>query len=305
MNKSEASELLNLSTNATKTEISSAYKKLFSDYQIRLSNAPTPHLKTLYQNNLKKLEDAMKVLLPEGLGGGLEDLPSDTPILNHEIKTNNNANTVVKTLSETPKNTQQKEKNKAEKNKAEKKPSNNLIKIMGFVSILSVAISVFIIIQYSSKNDIKVNDFTKINNELTETKDKLNKLQANFASITDNGKMKIINKYPSTMRISWFSVTYRDKDGNIKKFDSIEDGHVLDKSSNIYTYPNFTIKSGQTIELKHIVGNDIVWDGSVLTYAFAMVDINDPYAPIDMFSGIWNDKAVDGKLHINKPKHSH
>lgn len=51
-------EVLGLSENSSDTEIKKRYQELYEDYNIRLTNAPTPALKKLYQKNLQEIEDA-------------------------------------------------------------------------------------------------------------------------------------------------------------------------------------------------------------------------------------------------------
>src|SRR5688572_15404883 len=62
MTRKDALELLGLSADATAEEIGRQYAHHFSDYQIRLTNAPTPALKRLYQKNLAELEEAYALL---------------------------------------------------------------------------------------------------------------------------------------------------------------------------------------------------------------------------------------------------
>lgn len=46
-------EILNLDESATINEIEARFNELYSDFQIRLTNAPTPNLKKLYQKTYK------------------------------------------------------------------------------------------------------------------------------------------------------------------------------------------------------------------------------------------------------------
>jgi len=40
------------------------YQKLYNDFQIRLTNAPTPSLKKMYQKNIQDLRAAAEALAP-------------------------------------------------------------------------------------------------------------------------------------------------------------------------------------------------------------------------------------------------
>ena len=56
LSKEESLEILSLAEGASVQEIENKYNELYSDFQIRLTNAPTPNLKKLYQKNHQDLE---------------------------------------------------------------------------------------------------------------------------------------------------------------------------------------------------------------------------------------------------------
>ncbi len=298
MNKEEAMELLNVSSGSSNSEILKSYKQLFSDYQIRLTNAPTPHLKTLYQNNLKKLEDALKILLPEGGNLGNEDLPSVTPVISEQIQTGNLGNT-AKTPVTAPKTTKSGNHNKIEK----KTNSNILLPVLGLISVVSIALTVFVFMRYSGMYNSRASELEALEKENTELKTNLEKFEKNFASIKENGVMKITNGFSNEVIIAWWAVTYRDKEGNIRKFDSFKDGNSFDVANNRYKFPSYTLKPGQTQTMQYISGNDVVWDGSVVTYSLIALDSKNP-GTFFLFSGIWNEDSKDGKLFVSKPKYT-
>ena len=62
--ESEAAELLGVTPGAPPHEIRRKYQKIYNDYQIRLTNAPTASLKRMYQKNLQELKAAVEVLAP-------------------------------------------------------------------------------------------------------------------------------------------------------------------------------------------------------------------------------------------------
>jgi hypothetical protein len=84
MTKQEALELLDLEENSSNEKIERSYKQLFSEYRLRLDNAPTPHLKALYQKNLKRLEEAYELLRVKEPENEILDLPTVTPLLQIE-----------------------------------------------------------------------------------------------------------------------------------------------------------------------------------------------------------------------------
>jgi hypothetical protein len=78
MTREEAAAILSIDPQASGEEARSRYEQLYSDYQIRLTNAPTPSLKKVYQANLQELQEAVRVL--NGTSDFVHaDLPSIEP----------------------------------------------------------------------------------------------------------------------------------------------------------------------------------------------------------------------------------
>ncbi len=55
MQADQAHELLGLTADSRPDEIRDRFQELHSEDQVRLTNAPTPNLKKLYQEKLKEL----------------------------------------------------------------------------------------------------------------------------------------------------------------------------------------------------------------------------------------------------------
>jgi len=81
MDRQEAAALLGVDPKAGAAEVRRRYQELYSDYQIRLTNAPTPALRTTYQKKLQQLEEASKLLLEGMEVDPHADLPSASPVL--------------------------------------------------------------------------------------------------------------------------------------------------------------------------------------------------------------------------------
>ena len=64
MGFSEAAEVLGVRPGASRDEVRQHYQKIYNDFQIRLTNAPTATLKRMYQKNLQDLKTAAEVLAP-------------------------------------------------------------------------------------------------------------------------------------------------------------------------------------------------------------------------------------------------
>jgi hypothetical protein len=64
LSRAQAAELLGIAPGASAPEIRRQYQRIYNDYQIRLTNAPTASLKRMYQKNLQELKAAVEVLAP-------------------------------------------------------------------------------------------------------------------------------------------------------------------------------------------------------------------------------------------------
>jgi predicted component of type VI protein secretion system len=68
MSPAEAAELIGLWPGSPPDEVRKRYQKLYNDFQIRLTNAPTPALKKMYQRNMQDLKIACEVIAPGAIG---------------------------------------------------------------------------------------------------------------------------------------------------------------------------------------------------------------------------------------------
>jgi hypothetical protein len=64
MEAAEAAEMLGLWPGSPPAEVRKRYQKMYNDFQIRLTNAPTPSLKKMYQKNIQDLRAAAEALAP-------------------------------------------------------------------------------------------------------------------------------------------------------------------------------------------------------------------------------------------------
>jgi hypothetical protein len=79
MSAAEAAELIGLWPGSPPDEVRKRYQKLYNDFQIRLTNAPTPALKKMYQRNMQDLKVACEVISPGAIARRASALRSDRP----------------------------------------------------------------------------------------------------------------------------------------------------------------------------------------------------------------------------------
>jgi parvulin-like peptidyl-prolyl isomerase len=65
MNRADAAAILQVPPTASPEEARRAYQELFTEHQVRLTNAPTPALRNLYQARLRELDEARDAMSSE------------------------------------------------------------------------------------------------------------------------------------------------------------------------------------------------------------------------------------------------
>lgn len=266
MTKDEAYILLNVNSNSSTTEIEEAYKKFYSDYQIRLTNAPTPNLKRLYQKNLNDLELAYNVFKnPTDNNHG--ELPSSQPVLEY-------------TKSIQPEvNSQKIEKKEISSNSklqgSEKTKSSGNSKILIFLFIFTLAASVLFGILFFQQNG----SFEKVkasHDRSIIVNDSLMKALSPFK----NGKFVLKNGGTRPFLLEDYIIVYKAADGTLTK---------------IFDSPNLTINPGQRKNFEKVVGTELEWDGSVIFYSVTVTNADGS----SKWAGSWSMEARKDVLNIN------
>ena len=262
MNKQEAIQILAVQEDASPNEIKAKYSELYNEYQIRLTNAPTPNLKKLYQKNLQELNDALTFLLEGKTSGVINDLPSSTPVYESESNEKISAGFAqsdpkIKTKSTT---TQKEGK------------SQTGVYIFAIISVVAIAFVILLIIFLNQKNA-----------ELDSLKNK-SVSSSLCEKVLTNGKMKIKNVGKKSILLVAYTICYVDNNNEIKK---------VQKASDII------IKSGESLDdiFKEVNGGAILWDGSVVSYAFTL-NLSNSNDPI-LYAGMWSEDNLDNEILLN------
>ena len=79
MTSEQALEVLELSPNPDMEQVRQRYRELYSEYRMRLTNAPMSSLKQVYQQNLEEIREACEVLQPGLLDDETLWLPGSGP----------------------------------------------------------------------------------------------------------------------------------------------------------------------------------------------------------------------------------
>lgn len=274
MKKEDCFQLLGLSESSSEVEIKKKYTELFNDYQLRLTNAPTPNLKRLYQKNLQELNEALEVLLDGGSEGITKDLPSSTPVYDKQ----NREEKPEFVSKQAHSGTLSKNKGSEARLEAGLNKYKKLFRLMMITSILALAGITIVLIQLSEKNSaIK---------ELQQSAAKVEPLSKEVELLKQellpfqNGKMKIKNYGTDNLKLTWLIVMYKDNDGNLVKYED---------------YFDKIIRPGSTEEINKLSGATYVWDGSVISYACGLEYKGAKFIQ----SGLWSGDSENGNLILN------
>ncbi len=270
-------EILGLNEQATPSEIQKRYQELYDDYNIRLTNAPTPALKKLYQKNLQEIEDAYsKLNIGKPSHADNSSLPSSRPTSNvsHQ-EFNKNEVTAGKNLK-------QEQAQSNQKNNKAKPPATKGISLTIFVSVTAVLIALTtlaVMLYFQGKTEVQ--EMVKVQNENADL--------LKHRDFLKNGKMKIENQLNKEIAIAALRVTYLDEKNELVRF-----------VGNDVVY----IEPGKSVNFDQYKEGKLVWDGSVLSYGLIVYSIDPiskvPLNPIQAYSGIWLHEWKENKLVITQ-----
>lgn len=257
----KALAVLTLEPGASAETIEKRFNELYSDMQIRLTNAPTPNLKKLYQKNLQELEDAFAFLT---VGAKVSnDLPSARPSIVNDLDfvPPPRVQPTVQTNSKTQK-------------AAVKKSGPTPALIAGYaLAILFLAAVVLVFNLYSKRGD----EIGKLQGEL-----EMHNKKADLYKYLENGKLKVRNVGDNPIKIVSYLVNYVDDNFKVKKFSR----------QNL----EITIKPGQTRLLDCIEGSETRWDGRVVSF-FLEINVGEKFG---VFGGMWLDEGgKEGVYSLN------
>jgi hypothetical protein len=269
MTHEEAAAILNVSIDANIDEVKKKYRELYSDYQVRLTNAPTANLKKKYQENLQKIEAAFKVLCPGASLDDLQDLPSAEPSHGHLLET-------------TPKRqSRPDEKSTIAPAQGPAKTGLTLpILILLMIAVVSAAAAAFFGLKLLKTDEgakILEQQFQKAQTEKTSAVERL--------SLLEQGAFCIQNNSKEPFKITILLATYLKQNGKYATFHS-----------GLHNYPTWEVRPRQKLKLEYVKGGDMIWDGTTLYYAMEV-----EYKGYKLLvSGTWQDALeTDGCFKFN------
>ncbi|MCF8364988.1 MAG: hypothetical protein K9H16_04360 [Bacteroidales bacterium] len=281
MQKDEALQLLNLKDNATSEEIVAKYNEQYSDYQVRLTNAPTPNLKKLYQKNLQELEEAKSVLI-SGTDTDTSELVSKTPVYGSKPQTT--------TRNRPPVNSAPEKTRKDTKKEPEGSRKNILVLALIIVLIVGISGSYFLYTMYDGGQkeiaSLKVdkNKLIEENQNLSNLVAELEGLKKAYNDITTNHKIKIANKGTGAITIVSLVAVFKNDEGKWEKYECL--GRSLNAGG--------IIKPGSSYSPEVVRGAEVIWNGSAIFYSLKLESGSKKIQQ----AGFYNDDASEGVINL-------
>lgn len=279
MTKEESLELFDLPADASDEQIIEKFREMYSDYMLRLTNAPSPNLKKIYNQNIEKLEKAFKILCPDAEADSTQFLPTDKPMLD-TVTPNVNIN-ISNKIDTMP---QQKKSDETKK----KKSGISIPILLGLISFLFFAVGLSFFIMYLKGKD----EITLFKDQIKIMESRISSLQQDSVSIyykctpfLKNGKLKLVNKYSVTIYLQWVSVLYYDE--SLNKYNEVR------YNSNLELKPNES-------KILEKYDSNVEWDGKVIYFNLRMTTdrMPDGTQQAGYFGGLWHDVNSNGEFLI-------
>lgn len=265
MTSSEAAALLGVADDVSPTDLRRRYEALHTDYQIRLTNAPTPALKRTYQQKLQDLLDAADRLCP-GFSGtqSASDLPAVEPVLDD-----------LTPASRVPTPTR---KPVAAHTVVTSTPGSGALPMSTIIAgvaavVLATALS-FVLIRWSGTAS-ELSALQAKDEKLLEAARGFEARLAANERVFFADRLRVRNASSKPSKITAVALVFRDQSGALKV-----------AHSGTFDYPTWDIKPGTMTTLDAEMARGRLWDGPVLYYALLI-----EYPGVEPFlrAGVWAD----------------
>lgn len=276
--RASALRVLELGGDAGEQQIQQRYRELYSEFQVRLTNAPTAELKATYQKRVDALRAALGILAPQSDAGADSDLPALGPVEGDDSEVAEIgagdageekgawAEPAAEGKAEAP------ESSKAVAEGKAKLPKSTML-VGGVAAVLLIGVIVTALgamrasratAALQAELAAKTEERQEIEAAIPETTEALESLaQGKGQLVEQNLELKICNHSSAPLTWVWLNVAQFDAEsGGFKSFDTAYD------TSWEYLYytesiaPNSAFGGG-----RWVVGEERVWDGSALFFA--------------------------------------
>ena len=271
MTKDEAAAILGVQVTASAADVRRRFEELYNDFQIRLTNAPTPNLKKAYQKNLQDLRAACESLAPGAVADPVPDLPASEPVDDIGVEP-------MRTRRHPPAVTRAPVSVQAP---AEQGLPRSTI-IVGVIAVILAAALSFLGLRWFDTQG----KLTALQNKADKQEATLKELGVAAAGMTEllqNGQVEVCNRSSKPLRVTAVASVYKDKGGRLRTVHS-----------GFYGWPTWQIQRGGRARLEIVQQQDTVWDGASIFYALEIDYGGDSY----LAAGMWRD-VKDRCLAVN------
>lgn len=281
--RASALRVLDLGADAAEQQIQQRYRELYSEFQVRLTNAPTAELKATYQKRVDALRAALGILVPQSGAGADSDLPALEPVEGDDgseaaaaaagiaagdADDEQDARTEPATAGKTKAG---KPSESGAEAKAKLPKSTLLIGGVAAAILIGVIVAALGAIRASraaaalqAELAAKTKELQEIEAAIPETTEALEDLaQGKGQLVEQNLELKICNHSAAPLTWVWLNVAQFDAEsGGFRSFDTAYD------TSWEYLYYTESIAPDSAFGGgRWVVGEERVWDGSALFFA--------------------------------------
>jgi pSer/pThr/pTyr-binding forkhead associated (FHA) protein len=270
--------VLDLPQGTSEDQIRQRYQERFSEYQVRLTNAPTPRLKEKYNQKLQELREAFTELVPDAAGAMASDLPSAKPVEAPNIPPPAIASEPEAAMPEAadsppppgppPAAAAAQAAAPEPEIVEEKQPLPKSAFVMAGLGVLAIGLAVVMTMlllgakkteaTLAATLDEKLQSIERMRQEIVESQANLEELQGGKALLLENKPFKVCNlSEKGDLRILWLAVAYVDEAGQLASFDSAFVG-----------YPDWKpVGPGGSSKFDFVSDDEVIWDGSALFFS--------------------------------------
>lgn len=261
---------LDLDAEAGDEKIRKRYQELYSEFQIRLTNAPTPELKTTYERRLNELRAAVEILSPQVAAS--IDLPALEPVEGGGAAASGGGEAEGGKAIETAGGGAPAA---AAQGGPKKRDLARSTLIMAAVDLVLAGAVVFCLLgslraqatlqALQDERDGKQAELREVEAAIPRTIAKTAALLQSKGALLDNADLKICNHAASPLRWQWLNTAWFDAErGDYRTFDTARDTEwdfLFDDR----------IEPGATFSGEYVVGEQRIWPGQAIFFAALFV----------------------------------
>lgn len=270
---------LDLPRDAGEGQVQQRYRELYSEFRIRLTNAPTQELKRTYERRLEELQAAIAILAPQAAAGA-SDLPAIEPV----AAGREGASPPAAVSGPAPQAAAPPQAGVApppaaaaekKKERAARRPIPRSTIAMAVVNVLLVGGAVFAALGASRAGRVaadlqtelaaKKAELAELEVAMPETVAAVEELAQSKGALLTNAQLKICNHSSRPLRWQWLNAAWFDEqEAGFRGFDTAVDTqwqYLFDER----------IEPGATFAGEWVVGEQRIWPGEAIFFAVLFV----------------------------------